>query len=200
MKGGNDNQEAGSKLIGRFVNKVDEKGRTFLPASMRPYIHALWGAKPDLVLAVMGFERCLVLVDRAAWFSHQARLNELDWLDEDAARLRRLASLAEDCRLDQQGRIAIPQFLRGFAELNDEVMFVGCVDYVELWNPKQGQTNLESLFGGAREVIARVRARQKEESAVARAEALVARAEEAAARAVAGERKGGPVAEKEEER
>jgi MraZ protein len=161
------NQESGSKLIGRYVNKVDEKGRTFLPAAMRPYIHSLWGAKPDLVLAVMGFDRCLVLVDRKAWFTHQAKLNQLDWMDEDAAQLRRLASLAEDCRLDQQGRIALPQFLREFAQLSDEVMFVGCVDYIELWNPKNAQTNLEELFGSARAVISRVRARQEEAARLA---------------------------------
>ncbi len=160
MSTGHPGHEAGSKVIGRYVNKVDEKGRTFLPAAMRPYINSLWGPKPDLMLAVMGFDRCLVLVDRRAWFVHQAKVNQLDFLDEDAARLRRLASLAEDCRLDPQGRIALPQFLRDFAELTDEVMFVGCMDYIELWNPKNAQTNLEELFGTARAVISRVRARQ----------------------------------------
>ncbi len=146
-----------AKFIGRFVNKVDEKGRTFLPAKLKPFIFARWGHRPDLVLAVMGFDRCLVLVDREKWFEKRAQLDGLDWMDADAARLRRLSSLAEEVSIDKQDRIAIPHFLRNFAQLEEEVMFVGCEDYLELWNPRNAETNIEELLRDAGEVISRVR-------------------------------------------
>lgn len=151
--------EAATKFSGRFINKVDAKGRTFFPAKLKPYMSASWGPKPDLMFTVMGFDRCLVLVDREAWFLARAELDDLDWFDEDSAKLRRLSSLAEECTLDSQGRIMIPQFLRKFARITGEVMFVGCEDYVELWNPGPAEDDLEALFKDARGLIHRVRER-----------------------------------------
>jgi MraZ protein len=159
-----------AKFIGRFVNKIDDKGRTFLPARLKPLIYARWGHRPDLVLAVMGFDRCLVLVDREKWFEKRARLDGLDWMDRDAARLRRLSSLAEEVSVDRQDRMSIPHFLRKFAQLEDEVMFVGCEDYIELWNPANADMDLDELLKDAGDVIARVR-EQGEKPASSAAEA-----------------------------
>ncbi len=162
--------ERSAKFIGRFVNKIDEKGRTFLPARLKPLIYARWGHRPDLVLAVMGYDRCLVLVDREKWFEKRARLDDLDWMDRDASRLRRLSSLAEEVTVDRQDRMTIPTFLRKFAQLGDEVMFVGCEDYIELWSPGNSEQDLEELLKDAGDIIARVRGRREQpasEAAVA---------------------------------
>ena len=153
--------EKRAKFIGRFTNRIDSKSRTFIPAKLKPLIYARWGHKPDLMLAVMGFDRCLVLVEREEWFRNRARLEELDWMDADVARLRRLSSLSEECALDSQERITIPQFLRKFAKLDGEVMFVGCEEYLELWNPALAEQDFETLLSDAGKLIDRVRGRKE---------------------------------------
>jgi MraZ protein len=152
-----DKDRTADKFSGRFINRVDGKGRVFFPAKMKANLNSLWGAKPDLMLTVLPFERCLVLVQRDAWFRNKMRIEGLDWLDPDAAMLRRLSSLAEECTMDANGRLALPQFLRDFAHLQDEVMFIGCEDYIELWNPKEAAASLDNLFKEAPDLIRRVR-------------------------------------------
>jgi len=158
MPGGTENR--GDQFIGRFTNKIDAKGRTFMPAKLKPLVFSRWSHRPDLVLTVMGFDRCLVLVDRKSWFERRARFAGMDWLDADAARLRRLSSLAEEVSLDKNDRITIPPFLREFAQLEDEVLFVGCEDYLELWNPKLAKANLDELLLDAGSLIGRIREKQ----------------------------------------
>jgi len=155
--------EFAKKLSGRHVNKVDAKGRTFLPAKLKNYMIALWGPKPDLILAVMGFDRCLVLVRRKNWYANKTNLDALDWFDPDAAKLKRLSSLVVECTIDSQGRIAIPQVLRAFAGITDEVTFVGCESYIELWQPVAAEENLSALIEEAPELIERVRTRIRNE-------------------------------------
>lgn len=154
------NPNRGDQFIGRFTNKIDAKGRTFLPAKLKPLVFSRWSHRPDLVLTVMGFDRCLVLVDRKSWFERRARFSGMEWLDADAARLRRLSSLAEEVSLDKNDRIIIPPFLREFARLEDEVLFVGCEEYLELWNPQLAKEDLDELLKDTGSLISRIQAKQ----------------------------------------
>ncbi len=45
-------------------------------------------------------------------------------------------SSAVDVSPDKQGRIAIPQHLREFANLDGEVILAGLYDHIEIWNPQ----------------------------------------------------------------
>jgi MraZ protein len=158
MPDANDNR--GDQFIGRFTNKIDAKGRTFLPAKLKPLVFSRWSHRPDLMLTVMGFDRCLVLVDRKSWFDRRARFSGIDWLDADTARFRRLSSLAEEVSPDKNGRITIPPFLREFARLEDEVLFVGCEEYLELWNPQLAKKDLDELLDDTGSLIDRIREKQ----------------------------------------
>ena len=48
---------------------------------------------------------------------------------------RKIFSSAEECTLDKQGRILIPQWLAKYANLKDEVLLCGVEDRILVWNP-----------------------------------------------------------------
>ena len=56
--------------------------------------------------------------------------------------------------LDRQGRVALPQYLREFAELPESttVLVHGALTHIELWNPQlwevHGAAGDASLIGG----------------------------------------------------
>lgn len=55
-------------------------------------------------------------------------------------KMRKLARFtfgsAFDTSMDGQGRIALPQTLRNYAQIEDAVVMVGANSKIELWNPK----------------------------------------------------------------
>ena len=51
--------------------------------------------------------------------------------------IRTLFSGAEETQLDKQGRIAIPAPLRDYAALTRDVVVIGAMDRVEIWEPSR---------------------------------------------------------------
>jgi MraZ protein len=58
---------------------------------------------------------------------------------------RFLVGGAKEIELDKQGRFVIPQSLLEHAELKDEVVFIGLVNWVEVWDKKKWEERLEYL-------------------------------------------------------
>jgi MraZ protein len=48
---------------------------------------------------------------------------------------RVLAGGSAEVEVDKAGRMPIPAYLRTFAQLSTEVMLIGAIDRVELWDP-----------------------------------------------------------------
>lgn len=124
------------KFVGQNRSTVDPKGRFVVGRKVVAQIFANWGADPDLVLGVMGGDLCLTLCSKGEWFARRAYLENLPWFSSDNARVRRLNALVEPVEMDPQNRITFPAMLRQLAGIRDEVVLVGCGDYVELWNPE----------------------------------------------------------------
>ncbi len=49
------------------------------------------------------------------------------------------ASASRELEVDRQGRMVLPARMREYAELDTEVVVVGVIDRVELWNPAAGR-------------------------------------------------------------
>jgi MraZ protein len=54
-------------------------------------------------------------------------------MDRNLARL--WASNAQEVEIDRQGRMPITARLREFARLETDVLVIGAIDRIELWNP-----------------------------------------------------------------
>jgi MraZ protein len=118
-------------FLGEFEHAIDERSRLAIPARFRPALeHGLFIAR--------GMDRCLVIYDIGTFQSVLDRVQKLNGWQVDARRLQRhFFSGAVEAHLDKLGRVVIPQFLRSFAQLENEVVIVGLADRIEVWSKSE---------------------------------------------------------------
>jgi MraZ protein len=102
-----------------------------------------------------------VIYDPEGWRAVADRVRNLNSWQEDARRMQRhFFSGAQPGQPDKLGRVVIPQFLRAYAQLGDEVVVVGVADRIEVWaksewerqraDAERDSTELAEHLAGAR--------------------------------------------------
>ena len=118
-------------FLGTTQNTIDEKGRLTLSAKWRSEL------APGVVIT-RGFDRCLFIFPQS---KYEAIAREIEAqgmaLADVRSFARHLSAMAEQAEPDKQGRIIIPQNLREFAGLDGEVVVIGVVNRLEVWNPEK---------------------------------------------------------------
>jgi MraZ protein len=117
-------------LTGEYRHALDDRGRVAVPARFRPRLSA--GATITRWL-----DSCIAVYPRDAWEELAEKLRGLPLTNPQAREFARfMASGAVDAELDKQGRLLVPQYLRGYAGLETgEVVVVGALNRLEIWNP-----------------------------------------------------------------
>lgn len=114
-------------LIGEYLNKVGEKNRIALPKKFRQ----LLGSK---VIVTRGYEDCVIVVNEKQWQKLLSVFDDKPFTTSPVRDTRRfLIGGASEVNFDKQGRFVLPANLREFAAVEKEVVFVGLVDWVEIW-------------------------------------------------------------------
>lgn len=117
-----------------FQHRLDDKGRVILPARFRERL------KSGLVIT-RGMDRCLDVWPIAAFEKRVEQVAAQPMESRTARRRQRmLLSGAHDDQPDSQGRIVIPAVLRDYAGLERELMVVGNIDRVEIWDLERWET------------------------------------------------------------
>ncbi|NJK79232.1 MAG: division/cell wall cluster transcriptional repressor MraZ [Chloroflexaceae bacterium] len=126
-------------FLGEFEHTIDEKGRVAIPARFREELGE------GLVLT-RGFEHCLQAFPRPVWRDLSEKVSALSMGNSEARNLRRLLfSGAAEVEVDRQGRILIPQNLREYAALSEQVVIAGLSTHFELWSHERWNNVLETL-------------------------------------------------------
>jgi MraZ protein len=126
-------------FLGEFDHTIDEKGRVAVPARFREELR-------EGLVVTRGFDRCLQAFPRPTWQGLAERISALSLGNEEARSLRRLIfSGAAELEVDRQGRILIPQNLREYAGLKEQILIAGMNTYFELWSRERWNTVLETL-------------------------------------------------------
>ena len=118
-----------SGFVGRYEHSLDAKGRVILPAKFR-------AAFERGGYLAENREGCLALWSLGEFERQMAAMQEraaAGRLDRNRARF--WASNAQEVEVDRQGRMAIMARLREFARLETDVLVIGAIDRIELWNP-----------------------------------------------------------------
>lgn len=119
----------GFKFVGNFPRSLDLKGRVILPSRMRLQFN-------DFGYLTPGTDGCLALWPEQEFVAEADRQRAKDALGVEARNeLRDWSALVTRVDFDRQGRMPVPAELRGLARLEQEVLFVGVLDRVELWSP-----------------------------------------------------------------
>lgn len=129
-------------LIGQYDHSLDGKNRLFIPARLRQNVRRF--------VITSGLEGCLFVYTPENWKRITERLKTLPLTKADARKfLRTFLSGANECPVDDQGRILIPKTLCSYANIRKEVIVVGVLDRIEIWsksNWKRYQKEAEKQF------------------------------------------------------
>jgi MraZ protein len=116
---------------GSSFHTLDNKNRVKIPSR---FCEILRG-NDDLDLVLTAWEGYILAYPQSAWLKVEQQLENLDQFEmEDRMRIRDVVADAQDCTLDRQGRILIPQPLKDYAKLAKEVAVVGMINNFEIWN------------------------------------------------------------------
>ena len=119
-------------FLGEYEHSLDPKGRLIIPSKYRDEI-----GKQKLVVA-RGLDVNLVVYTEDAFKEYAQKWMELSTGKADYRKWRRyVASTAEYCELDKQGRILISAKLRDHAGLDKDVVISGNLDNFEIWAPER---------------------------------------------------------------
>lgn len=137
-------------FIGQYLHSLEDKGRLAIPKKFRQDL----GQK---MIFSRGLDGCLFVFPLKKWASLTIKLSQSS-LTKKASRAfsRFLTYGAVQVETDNQGRVLIPEFLRKFAGIKNDVVIAGSLERVEVWDKKrfdqysqklekEGETIAESL-------------------------------------------------------
>lgn len=132
-------------FAGEFRCKLDDKGRFFIPSSIRELLDK---GKPDQTKSVMfvrGQTECLWLYALSDWEQKLARARET--LDDDQSRLfmHFIVSETTASEIDRSGRICVPRRLRDLSGIEDELVVIGMYDRMEIWSLEEWNSYLARM-------------------------------------------------------
>lgn len=115
-------------LIGHYQTKVSVKGRVALPRKFRKLLG-------DKLIITLGYEKSLMIVSPDSWQKVIGQVTNRKLTMQPArATDRFLLGGAFEVKLDPQGRFIIPQYLRKYAGIEADSVFIGIGNRVELWS------------------------------------------------------------------
>ena len=122
-------------LFGGYQHNIDKKGRVFIPAKLREEL----GSGFMICRGIYG-KRCLCVYSAEEWDKLVEKIGTLPSTKSSAVK-RFLYDGAFSVDFDSQGRILIPPVLREYANLQKDVVLVGVLSRVEIWDKDRWQEN-----------------------------------------------------------
>ena len=115
-------------FFGSYEHTLDDKGRLVLPSRLRNNL----GNK---LFILKGYEGSLSLYKEEEFKSYIDSLSSLPYSSKNNRDIVRIAlSSVFELNLDSQYRIQIPQALINKYQIEKEVVIIGVIDHLEIWN------------------------------------------------------------------
>ncbi len=126
-------------FIGEYQSVIGEKNRVAIPKRLREEIKGK-------VILTRGYERCLIMVDSKSWDTLIKEINKNPLLSLNVRDTKRyLLSGAIEIEYDKQGRFVISEELKNFSELNNDIVFLGVGEWIEIWDLEKWNKKLDKL-------------------------------------------------------
>ena len=115
-------------VIGQYDGTVGAKNRTAFPKKFRE-------ALGDRLIITHGYENSLIVVSEKGWRALLEGTEGKPFIQSETRETQRfLLGGASSIELDGKGRFVIPGYLRSFAKIKNEIVFIGLYRYVEIWD------------------------------------------------------------------
>ena len=120
-------------FMGEYNHTIDAKGRLIVPSRFREKLGGEF-------IATKGLDGCLFVYPKKEWTDIEEKFRNIPLTTKDARKFSRFFFAgAAVCEADKQGRILLPQALRGYADLQKDIVSVGVLNRVEIWSKERWQ-------------------------------------------------------------
>ena len=120
-------------FIGEYAYSLDSKGRVNIPAKFR---QSLSDDNESTFVIARGMDACIWVYPLIQWKEIESNLRNLSSLSKiNRTFVRNTARYASPSTYDKQGRITLTPSLIDYANLDKDVLIVGMVNKIEIWNP-----------------------------------------------------------------
>ena len=122
-------------FIGEYAYALDLKGRVNVPAKFR---QALSKDNKNTFIISRGMDSCVWVYPLIEWQKIEADLRNLSSLSNiHRTFVRNTARYASPSTYDKQGRITLSPSLVEYASLEKDVLIIGMINKMEIWNPSE---------------------------------------------------------------
>ncbi len=126
-------------LAGQFESKLGKKFQVSFPKRFRSELG-------DRLVLTKGLENCLIVVSQNNWQTLLEGTKGLPFINKESRELQRfLLGNAFELAIDTKGRVLIPEFLREYANLKEDIVFVGIDRFVEIWSKENWTKEQKNL-------------------------------------------------------
>lgn len=130
-------------FLGEYEATVDAKGRFLLPAAIKKKLPE---DTPGQFVINRGFEKCLSLYPVKNWEPIFEGISKLNDFDPKVREFRRyFFNGATELELDSAGRLLIPPNLREHASIERDIVIVGSVQKIEIWDIRKYKEFFETM-------------------------------------------------------
>jgi len=132
-------------FIGEYAYSLDSKGRVNIPAKFR---QSLSTDSQNTFVITRGLDPCIWVYPLEQWKEIENNLRNLSSVKNiHRTFVRDTARYASPSTYDKQGRITLTPSLTEYAVLEKDVLIIGMINKIEIWNPNTlkivDQQNLE---------------------------------------------------------
>ena len=132
-------------FIGEYAYSLDSKGRVNIPAKFRQSLSA---DNQNTFVITRGLDPCIWVYPLEQWKEIENNLRNLSSVKNiHRTFVRDTARYASPSTYDKQGRITLTPSLTEYAILEKDVLIIGMINKIEIWNPNTlkivDQQNLE---------------------------------------------------------
>jgi MraZ protein len=120
-------------FIGEYSHTIDSKKRLAVPSKFRKELG-------EQAIITRGIDKCLVIYPLVEWENFAKKLGSLPTTQNDSRKFSRIMLAgAMDSKLDNLGRILIPDYLKDYAFLKKNVVIIGVFNKLEVWDEENWQ-------------------------------------------------------------
>ena len=139
---------------GRSEHNIDAKGRVSLPAKYRDILSTNYNDR----LVITNYDSCLIAYPYDEWVTLEENFRQYSIMQEDVeVFMHYFISGATECTIDKLGRILIPPILRKHAGLEREIVFVGMITRIQIWDKQRW----EQKFQKAQEAFDQIKGKEQ---------------------------------------
>ncbi|MBN1355860.1 division/cell wall cluster transcriptional repressor MraZ [bacterium] len=121
-------------LTGITRKQIDGKGRLSIPKKLRDLLTGTNGME----ITLLKIDGCLQLYPQSMWTQVETAIDALSPFAERTRKLQRFWGMRSDqVVVDPEGRINLSPDQKEYAGIDRDVMIIGAINKVEIWNPER---------------------------------------------------------------